>query len=328
MRDGEPYVEYACRSTFPHADKIVIVDTGSKDNTIDIIRAVAAEFDKELVLIESPWLGFGPSRELAMPYIEDGWLWKIGQDEVWFNVEEKYATLRDRLKWAWEKTEYPYLYPTEWTMEGSHITRQGQMNSRTQFYRIENEKYVYTWGGMRTNDDLTRINRLNRRDQLFLGPLCGDVHTINKDPRFTAFVYHGRSGPCPIYSMGDGDPSAEFWEKERKVPPYKPDAIHFAKCTSKRMDWKTKTYRELDANWPEEGMGNPKEQKPYDGPWPEVLYDKDGNLPSWLQADLDRAQELWPEDFYKEKREVRELVNLELPQAGKNFIAGELDEGY
>jgi len=78
MRDGEPYVEYACRSTFSQADKIVIVDTGSKDNTIDIIRQVAKEYDKELILLETPWIGYGPSRELAMPHVEDGWLWKIG----------------------------------------------------------------------------------------------------------------------------------------------------------------------------------------------------------------------------------------------------------
>ena len=153
------------------------------------------------------------------------------------------------------------------------------MNARSQFYRIENGPYTYTWGGMRTNDDLTRIDRQTRK-QMFLGPLCGDVRTISKDPSFTSFIIPGKTD----------EPSQVVFTN----PPAKPDSIHFAKCSQERIDWKTKTYREIVPEWGEEGMGRPEEMTPYHGPeWPDVLKGAKFLETELLAAGIEMADIQW-----------------------------------
>lgn len=264
FRDCEMYLEYALASVLPHCTAAVLVDTGSVDRTPEIIQDMCATHipSGRWRLLHTEWLGFGPSRELAMRYIPDGWLWKTGGDEIYFDSASE---IPGALQTFWDTTDHYYLYPVEITFEGSHCHSQygmepkPGMNTRSQLFRIENKKYRYSWNHMVTNDDLSKTDK-ETGEFTFLGPLCGNSDTVKQDPKFTAFV------------TGDD----------------KPNSIHFAKCTKERLEWKTKTYRELVPNWDDETMGDPQPEKLYKGPWPEVLYDEDGNLPKWLQLDIDK----------------------------------------
>lgn len=265
LRDGEPYLEYALESILPYCDAAVLVDTGSIDHTVEIIKDMCATHVKSgrWKLVESDWLGFGPSRELAIPYWpEHGWIWKFGHDEIYRN--NRTEQFRTRLTMFWNETDYEYIYPCEITMEGSHVhsqyttTGKPGMNTRSQFFRVDKTKNHYTWNNMVTNDDLGRYDKKTNEFK-FLGPLCGLSDTVKQDSKFTAFII-------------DDD---------------EPDSIHFAKCTSSRLRWKTQTYRELVANWSKETMADPREDHVYTGPWPEVLY-RDDKLPEWLQDDINK----------------------------------------
>lgn len=259
LRDGEPYVEAALKSILPHCDAAVLVDTGSVDRTVEIIKDMCRTYlgKHKWKLIETEWKGFGPSRELALPYIPDGWMWKFGHDEIWF--QDRAEKVKDALYNYWKyHPEVEYLYPTEVTLEGSHVHRQAGLNCRSQFFRIENRKNVYTFGNMITNDDLSRLNRATGEVK-FLGPLCGNTETVKQDDRFTAFI------------------------NDDTVP----DCLHFAKCTQERLDWKTRTYREIVPEWAEETMAKPEDHGIWAGPWPRYLSDEFG-LPDYIKQDAER----------------------------------------
>ena len=264
IRDGMPYLEHALNSILPHCDAAVLVDTGSVDNSVEVMKDLCAtHIGIRWRVLETLWLGFGPSRELAIPFWPDGWVMKFGHDEIYFTHRIK--RFRTALEDHWHHSDYDYLYPCEITFEGSHVHSQygmlpkPGMNTRSQLFRIENDKYRYSWNHMVTNDDLGKTDK-KTGEFTFLGPLCGNTNTVKQDPKFTSFV------------LDDEEP----------------DSCHWAKASHDRLEWKTKSYRELIPTWNEETMCETREEHRYDGPWPEVLYDIDGNLPSWLQADIDK----------------------------------------
>jgi glycosyltransferase involved in cell wall biosynthesis len=66
VRNEEHVFERALRSALRFVDTWVIVDTGSTDRTMVIIRAVTAELRKPGVLYESGWVNFGTNRTEAL----------------------------------------------------------------------------------------------------------------------------------------------------------------------------------------------------------------------------------------------------------------------
>ena len=58
------------------ADQIVVVDSGSDDNTIEIARSFTSD-----VYVHSDWPGFGKQRQIAQSYINTEWVFAIDADE-------------------------------------------------------------------------------------------------------------------------------------------------------------------------------------------------------------------------------------------------------
>jgi len=65
----------ACLASLDFADEILVVDSGSQDNT----RAIAARHGARVV--EQPWLGFGPQKQRAVQTASHDWVLCIDADE-------------------------------------------------------------------------------------------------------------------------------------------------------------------------------------------------------------------------------------------------------
>ena len=64
-----------CLKSVQWADEIVVVDSSSTDRTIDICQKFRCK------IIESEWLGFGPTKRLAVDAASNDWIFSIDADE-------------------------------------------------------------------------------------------------------------------------------------------------------------------------------------------------------------------------------------------------------
>ncbi|MGA8110296.1 MAG: glycosyltransferase family 2 protein [Acidobacteriaceae bacterium] len=74
--DEEPNIRRSLASV-AWADQVVVVDSGSADNTVPIARALGA------AVVERPWLGFSAQREYALrhPLLRHDWVYFVDADE-------------------------------------------------------------------------------------------------------------------------------------------------------------------------------------------------------------------------------------------------------
>ena len=70
VKNESAVIERCLRSVLPHVHAWCIVDTGSTDNTVEIINRVASEFGVPGVLMNSPWVNFGHNRTEALRFAE------------------------------------------------------------------------------------------------------------------------------------------------------------------------------------------------------------------------------------------------------------------
>jgi glycosyltransferase involved in cell wall biosynthesis len=77
-------IERALRSALRFMDTWCIVDTGSTDDTMSIIRRVAKDLGKPGVLYERPWVNFGHNRTEALRLARDqmNWIWMLDADDT------------------------------------------------------------------------------------------------------------------------------------------------------------------------------------------------------------------------------------------------------
>lgn len=67
----------ACLEALAFADKIVVLDSGSTDSTLDIARTAGAQVETN-----SDWQGFGVQKNRAIAYLDTDWIMLIDADEV------------------------------------------------------------------------------------------------------------------------------------------------------------------------------------------------------------------------------------------------------
>jgi glycosyltransferase involved in cell wall biosynthesis len=65
----------ACLASVRFAAETLVVDSGSRDDTVEIARAHGAR------VIEQPWLGFGPQRRYAVAQAANDWVLCVDADE-------------------------------------------------------------------------------------------------------------------------------------------------------------------------------------------------------------------------------------------------------
>jgi glycosyltransferase involved in cell wall biosynthesis len=88
-----------CIESVSWADEIIVVDSGSTDNTADICRALGAK-----VTITPDWPGFGPQKNRALELASNDWLLSLDADE-WVTPElrdEILSTLKNPLTAAYQ----------------------------------------------------------------------------------------------------------------------------------------------------------------------------------------------------------------------------------
>lgn len=66
----------ACIDTVLWADEIIVVDSGSTDDTANIAREMGAQ-----VYVHADWPGFGPQKNRALGYASNDWVFSIDADE-------------------------------------------------------------------------------------------------------------------------------------------------------------------------------------------------------------------------------------------------------
>jgi glycosyltransferase involved in cell wall biosynthesis len=84
VKNEEHVITRSLQSALPYVDTWCIVDTGSTDKTMDIIRSVTKAAGKEGILYERPWVNFGKNRsdalELARPMAS--WSFMMDADDI------------------------------------------------------------------------------------------------------------------------------------------------------------------------------------------------------------------------------------------------------
>jgi glycosyltransferase involved in cell wall biosynthesis len=73
---NEAFHLQACLASVAFADQIVVVDSGSTDNTVEIARAAGAQVIQTL-----DWPGFGPQKNRALAAADGDWILSLDADE-------------------------------------------------------------------------------------------------------------------------------------------------------------------------------------------------------------------------------------------------------
>jgi hypothetical protein len=80
-KDEEPNIR-RCLASVAWADQVVVVDSGSADDTVTLARSLGAE------VVEQPWLGFSDQREfcLRLPQVKHDWIYFVDADQ-WVSLQ-------------------------------------------------------------------------------------------------------------------------------------------------------------------------------------------------------------------------------------------------
>lgn len=86
VKNESAIIERALRSAAPFIDSYAICDTGSTDNTIEIIERVMEELGKPGHILKHHWVNFGHNRSEALKAARlqepDGWAWMLDADDT------------------------------------------------------------------------------------------------------------------------------------------------------------------------------------------------------------------------------------------------------
>lgn len=76
VRNEEEIIGRTLAAVTPYFADVVVVDSGSSDRTVSICRELGAR------VVESPWLGYGKTRNLAASHALNDWILSLDADEV------------------------------------------------------------------------------------------------------------------------------------------------------------------------------------------------------------------------------------------------------
>jgi glycosyltransferase involved in cell wall biosynthesis len=108
-KDEESYIE-GCISSLSMCAEIVVVDSGSTDKTIEIIKNLEGK-DLPVRLMVEPWRGYGAQKQFALDNCTQEWCLSIDSDErVSAKLRNALPGLVSRADVdAWKLTRYDYL---------------------------------------------------------------------------------------------------------------------------------------------------------------------------------------------------------------------------
>lgn len=130
----------ACLASLSWVDEIVVLDSGSTDNTEEIAKAAGARF-----FTNTDWPGFGKQRQIAQTHVKSDWVLWVDADEritpeLKKNIEKVLAKPDEntvyaipRLSWAfgsyihhcgWYPGRVVRLYPTQLTQYNNALVHE------------------------------------------------------------------------------------------------------------------------------------------------------------------------------------------------------------
>lgn len=81
-----------CLASLSLADEIVVLDTGSQDNSVKLCQSLGAK-----VYLQDKWEGFGKAKQRAVEYATHDWILSIDADErLSPELQEELKSLKDR----------------------------------------------------------------------------------------------------------------------------------------------------------------------------------------------------------------------------------------
>lgn len=180
-----------CLESLTWVSEIIIVDSGSSDNTL----AIAKKFTDK-VFLHSEWKGFGKQRQLAQKYASSEWIFAIDADEIVteelklsiLNVvaqnDQQFAYAINRKNWAfgkfinysgWNPDWVIRLYPNHTTSYDDALVHEAvvitssmqvkQLKGRLLHYTYDNlydyntkvSKYLKAWADQRESNKTSSI---------------------------------------------------------------------------------------------------------------------------------------------------------------------------
>lgn len=229
VKDEEFYIDMAIKSVMDHAD-IFIVDTGSKDNTIGIIKDFQKEYVGRIVLEEKDFGGYedrwspnyldaevhnyamGRAREIFDPY----WLILLDGDEIylgrfWEVLKEAEESDEFSLGYSEVVPVTPHLICDQ---EIFYATWGRNKNGKLEYWRMF-DPHVKTWAshssivwGRRSPDE-----NLHIIPRIETGSTIGFV----SDDHFHVHLHHS-FGPKSLYNYMLGHRSGRLWEAQHACP--------------------------------------------------------------------------------------------------------------
>lgn len=154
-----------CLNSVSWADEIIVLDSGSTDNTVAIAEKMGAK-----VYVNSDWKGFGYQRQLAQSYATSDWIFWIDADErVTEELKSSIITTINksdnniiysvpRLSWVfgkfirhcgWYPDPVMRLYPTNLTKYNDSLVHEKvQVNDGVSVKQLQGDLLHYTYDSL------------------------------------------------------------------------------------------------------------------------------------------------------------------------------------
>ena len=95
-----------CLKSLAWADEIIVLDSGSSDNTLSIAEKFSAK-----VFVNTDWQGFGRQRERAASFVTSDWIFMIDADErVTPELEKSILSAVNKAPAIWEVNRLCYCF--------------------------------------------------------------------------------------------------------------------------------------------------------------------------------------------------------------------------
>jgi glycosyltransferase involved in cell wall biosynthesis len=185
-RDEERNIR-RCLASVAWADQVIVVDSGSSDETIPIARSMEAE------VVEQPWLGFSGQRDfsLRLPSLRHDWVYFVDADE-WISPPLA-QEIEDRLRSA---ECAGFVHRLRLVFQGTWIRHCGWYKG-SWVVRLVDRRYTKfdgTWVGRACVDG--PILRL--RNDIVDEDLKGLTQWLHKHVDYAELEAERRSAPAPI----------------------------------------------------------------------------------------------------------------------------------
>lgn len=206
VRDESEHIAECLESMKDHVDEIVIIDTGSKDNTIEICQSFGAK------VFQYPWQdSFSVARNQAIDHVRTPWLIQMDADEMMLEADAK--RVRDTVRSAHAST--------------ANLVYQILINKAKD--EDEAMSVVKTGKIMRVIPTLKFTNRVHNRLN------CpGD----SRDSNLTIY-HHGYSLPNEETMRKKKDRTTRLLKIQHAEQPEDPETSHYLAIQYLRMDeWK------------------------------------------------------------------------------------------